>query len=142
MRKLVTTRRLEEEIEIDDKPHVVREADAAAAEQFRNASLGVHVFTEDGKTHRLNGAGSLQPLLVHLCLWKKHDNGKEGRYTLDQVRAMPDALIKELYKVAQDVSPSLREHGATVEQLDKQINELQELRAKIAADKQTEELKN
>lgn len=114
--------------------HVVREASAAAAAAYRNATSRASRY-EDGKFVGLDGIADAEPLLVGLCVYRVDDKGGAATTPIGTaaILALPDRVQSALYETVRDISPTL----ARLESLDsveRQLTRLNKRRDEILAE--------
>lgn len=101
----------EEEVEIDGKIYLIREASAEAGKKWRNAQTSAARMA-DGKVVGLSGIADADPLLVSHCLYEVYDAGggktKERLVLLSKILSWPDRIQKTLAEWVKDHS-NLRE---------------------------------
>jgi len=111
-------------VTVCDQKYILREADEAAAQNFRNARMKGMKINQDGKVVGLpeNPAG-LQKLLVSLCLFTEGEDGKPDKQVhINSLDKWPARVIKTLFERAKRIS-GLEEKEDTVEELEKKLEE-------------------
>lgn len=94
----------------------VRQADAGAAESYRDAQISGAEFGSDGKLKRINGLAQGESLLVSLCTFRvvrNHETKEIKSYSKinqEMVRSWPEKMVRELADWIKDVS-NLHEKG-------------------------------
>lgn len=107
------------------KKYFAQEASEGAAVAYRNASLKAAKMA-DGKVIGMEGAADVEPLLVHLCLFKTNDAGEKTieNVSLAEVRTWPSRIIRPIFDWIKEVS-QLNE-AETADGIKKQIAKLQQ----------------
>lgn len=82
------------------KEYILREADGEATTKYNDARVACSVFGPNGKVIGLKNVGSLEPLLVSLCLFDS--DGKN--VPIATVKKWPGRLQKRLYNEAKRMS--------------------------------------
>jgi hypothetical protein len=93
----------------DGKQYVLKEANGTAAKRYNDARTGGILF-EGGQLKKIEGAGSLEPLLVSLCLFAVEGEGEKkvlrpmANHQPYIEREFPARVIKQLYNKAREIS--------------------------------------
>lgn len=91
-------------VKIGGKNYILREADGAAAVQYRNAMLSCTQIGTDGKPSSVKGMAGTEPLLVSLCLLTNEPSETRRAVMIDEVKAWPYRIQKGLYDKAKEIS--------------------------------------
>lgn len=84
----------------DGKSYVLREANGAAAKQYRNRQAECSVLGPDGRVSGLRNLGELEPLLVSLCVFT--DKGMTVNQSV--IEKWPGRILTKLYDAAREIS--------------------------------------
>lgn len=124
-------------VKIGDKDYTLREADARAAMEYRNAALKSFRMGQKGNPEQIvgDGIGGMEPLLVSLCLYEKRDDGSMGRVSEALIRSWPSRVVKSLFEEAKRIS-DLGEDDS-IESLEEQIKDLTERLTELKEKEQT-----
>lgn len=128
----------QEEVPIDGKKYLLKEASGDAACKWRNALLKATKLSPDGKVATMDGMADTEPLLVSMCLFEMGDNGGLKVVSLNKVRNWPHRVQRALFERAKEIS-ELHEAGDSIEALEKQVEVLQERISKLKAEKAADE---
>jgi len=134
-------------IKIGKKPFVLCEADGDAGAKYRSAAAR-SARLNDGKVIGVEGIGDIEPLLVSRCLYYADEQGRlrvddddkpVRKYLVEEgtIRSWPDRVQKALFNKVKEISGL--DETDTIEKIEKQIANLQKKRAKLLADKKSEE---
>ncbi len=124
---------LHQDVMFKGKEYRLVELDVPGTSKFKSAAAASVKLDGEGGMSRLAGSGDLDPLLVELSLKEVLDGGKLGRVSRAFVDTLPPRMVVELAIAARGLNPALDESAsATVEQLDKQIARLTEMRDRLA----------
>jgi hypothetical protein len=126
--------------------YVLREASGDAAIAWRSCQMkGLTLDkTSNQMTFGNSGIAESEAVLLSKCLYsadkqfrvKTLNNGDydpKALVPLRQILGWPNRVMKRMYDKLMEISPDLKDHPETVEQIDKQIAELQTKREKLLA---------
>lgn len=118
----------EEEFSYKGKKYTLREADGGAAVDYRNAAIRSAKMV-DGKVVGVDKFADSEVVLLQGCVFEG-----EGKVSATFLRSLPNKLFKQLVETAKRVS-DLFEKARTVEEIDKQIADLQAEKEALVAPK-------
>lgn len=131
--------------------YLLCEANGEAGTRYRNAVFSALRATDGGETYGLKGFASVQPLLVHLCLYEaevvpgtspeeyrlcRDENKNPIRVSQDIVEAFPNRMLVQLFERAKEIS-ELGELGDSLDELKKRRAKIDEKIVRLQREEQS-----
>lgn len=114
--------------------YTLREASGEARVKYKNAAMNSVTLGEDGKTHRIDGAANVEPLLVSLCLFDENGKNVPRNVIMGWPGRIQSAAFDRIKKISD------LDNEVSLDQLKKQREEIDALINK--KEKEEELLKN
>ena len=112
---------VEEEVLISDIAYTLREASGETAGKYQEKLIQFMKPNVEGKPTTLGGGiSSIEPLLVHWCLFDADNKNVK----IDVIKKWPARIQKELFKKAKEMSGLDAEE--TIEELEEKLKEARE----------------
>jgi hypothetical protein len=118
------------------KKYVMKEASGDTGCKYRNRLLNSTRMSGEGKPIGFTNYADVEPYLVSLCVFERvdsNDKSKDKPVKEAEVRSWQNRVVKELHEKIIKIS-DLQDQPETIEEIDKQIKELEHRKGVLKGD--------